>query len=231
MLLYSFTQSLSGTSVVIVRTPQRVVIAADSLGKLNGKSVNMCKIVTHPRFSTVFAMAGIATTSRRFSAFDLAKSAIAINYGKMRATVEWFESKATIRIKTEMQRMRKEDPSEYKQALNRPEPFQIAFIGWDENIPTFTTIAFSLQESAGKVRVAYKESRCPGEGCPSGFTVTPLGANEAIVTALRSLRLLDYDLNANGCTIGQTGNYRKAGHRWATNLRSCNRLQRHSLGQ
>jgi hypothetical protein len=66
------------TTVAVVRTPSRIIIASDSLSIENGSKGKACKIGTNSLFPISFAAAG-SVAFNDFSAIPLARNAISNN--------------------------------------------------------------------------------------------------------------------------------------------------------
>lgn len=180
----------SGTTVVVYRSRNRIVIAADTLllvKKADGyQRLRACKI--RRSRDIYFAAAGFTKNSAAgYSAYGFAERAAGESFGVAEAA-ERFERLGLKPFETIVRRYKDKSPEFYRTQIKRkPEPLQVVFMGVDRGVPAFALITFTTSESRGVVSVASHIKVCPGSECPTGETVTILGENAAADQATREL--------------------------------------------
>jgi len=178
ILILAFSPQLFATTVVVIRTPQRVIIAADSLAAANDKHFQTCKIGTNKQFPISFAIAGSVQDNGGFSAIDLAETAISTS-PDVQSAAHKFELSTTLPFENFVRRRRRDDPAAFKKLLTEPEPLQVAFAAVEKNVPIYVIAYFTVTVRGQAISVAAHENRCPGNGCPSGRGADILGENGA----------------------------------------------------
>jgi hypothetical protein len=159
------------TTVVVIRTRQRVVIAADSLASNGATPFTMCKIGVNPRFPVSFAIVGYSQlqfgNKSRFSAIDLAEDAIS-STANLHDAGRRFESTAAVSLLNALRLMKKNQTKDFERLLQSPEPVQVVFAAVENGVPAFVVSSFSVQDGNGGLTVSQHESACPGSACPYG---------------------------------------------------------------
>ena len=176
---FILSESLShGTSVAILRTPKRVVVAADSHFGVSGPTVG-CKIKSGRNIS--YAMAGLIQDSRSKFYPDALAMDVAKHSPTVADAVDRFEKLAVPQFAKAVSRIKGDAPHIYNAEIKRvPEPFQIVFFAVESNVPLFIVSYFTVVESSKGVTVTPHRKECPGSACESsGRTIIMLGENSA----------------------------------------------------
>jgi hypothetical protein len=163
------------TSIVAVRSPEFILIAADSKPTWKGRpgpSV-VCKI--YRTGALYFAVAGIDHDSGRgFYVKDLVAGG-AESSGRFEAQVASVDEKISPRFLVEMKQMKAEDPDEYKFASAEDGPqLTIAFAKFEEGAPYFAVRGFQYDDEL-LPRVKLSRADCPGANCPQGVLLEYVG--------------------------------------------------------
>lgn len=168
------------TTVSVIRTPQHIVVAADSLFIYEGiGSKYECKIIKQGNM--YFAIAGLRDDKKSgFFADGLAIRAAEYSTTLHEAAVRFAASGADPFGKA-LERIRRNAPTYYAEKIKtRPEPLQIVFFAMEHGAPTYELVYFTVTDKPRR-RVAVTPHRidCPGDGCPNGNGVRILGENQA----------------------------------------------------
>lgn len=173
-----FPMALAGTTVAIVRTPDLIVIASDSLANDGVQNLTVCKIGTNQRSAITFAVAGTVRYGRTgFDAVALAQTAVSRAETIQDAATE-FGRLATKPFQTAATRIRAELPQKYESLRKSPEPLQVVFAAVENETPSYVIAYFTLEETAAAVAAIAHQRACPGDGCSGARSVTVLGFND-----------------------------------------------------
>jgi hypothetical protein len=172
--------SLLATEIIVIRTPEVIVIAADSKPTWAGKPgpANVCKI--YRSGDLYVAVGGLDhDQTRNFYIKDLI-SAKDSSLEHFASQVRRLEEKITPRFLEEMKRLKAEDSTTYNLISSEGgKQLSLAFAKVQDGIPYFAIRGFSYPDIPDpKVEVAYVD--CPGRDCPQGVLVEYMGKHAAI---------------------------------------------------
>jgi hypothetical protein len=152
--------SAAATTIVIIRTPNLIVIASDSKAQYQGDQGNpkVCKIARQNE--TYFLIAGLAhDTYHGFLANRTVASAI--------ARANTFEEQANAveedlgrELAKELDILRKDDPEGFRFAVTGDSPSSIALVTVDGGVPKVAVRSFMFDKATGKMSV--ERDSCPG---------------------------------------------------------------------
>jgi len=159
----------SATTIVIIRTPNLIVIASDSKAQYQGDQGNpqVCKIARQNE--TYFVVAGLAhDTYQGFLANRTVASAI--------ARANTFEEQANAveedlgrELGKELDTLRKEDPEGFRFAVTGEAPSSIALVTVEGGVPKVAVFSFLFDKTTGKLSV--RRDSCPGTCTGEDFYV------------------------------------------------------------
>jgi hypothetical protein len=167
------------TSIVVIRAPDHITVAADSMIRTGyGKEMG-CKIMHEG--TVYFANAGIVENDQTgFKVSTIAQVAIQQGSYDVRSSARLFSSMAIAPFTSALEELRSKHPDFYEKYVKRgPQPLQVVFMRGSP-APAFVIIYFTIDSSAGvPVKVTSHTQECPGNGCPNGYGVRLLGGNDA----------------------------------------------------
>jgi hypothetical protein len=179
LLVSLFPAPLAGTTVAIVRTPDLIVIAADSMAGDGVQKLTVCKIGTSQSSPISFAVAGPVRYSRTgFDAVALAQAAVSRAESIQEAATE-FGRLAMKPFQTAATSIRTELPQQYDYIRKSPEPLQVVFAAIENGVPRYVIAYFTLAETPAAVSALAHQRACPGDGCSGARSLTVLGFNDA----------------------------------------------------
>ncbi len=164
--------SCFGTTIVIVRTRNLVVIASDSKAQYQGAQglPQVCKIARQNE--TYFVVAGIAQDARRgFLANRIVSSAIARS-STFDEQANGVENDMLEALAKELGSMRTDNPEEFKFAVTGESPSTIGLVAVENGIPKVTVLSFIYDHVTGKMSV--KRDSCPGT-CDVEYSIIQMG--------------------------------------------------------
>jgi len=167
------------TTIVAIRTPDSVVLAADSRGTFAGgreTTRNVCKIGrVGDRF---FAVGGLSEDpGRGFSAVTIVSHAIQGRDGVMNAATSAAEAMKDL-LKIELTRLAAEDKALLERSLGKLP--SVVVIGVDKGIPVAASFHFEIQRNNHwPAELNLRTLRCPGD-CPNGLYTFFLGERSVI---------------------------------------------------
>lgn len=192
------------TTLVIIRTPQEVIAAADSAVGNDDSSVehganvasDFCKIVRVGNSETFLMFAGAVDANVRhndrpapefsFHGVAMAKAAAKV-HGTMVEKANAFQKAALQPFTQSVLAFKKHAPALYKlRFLGHAQAMEVVFFGLNpDKIPAMAIVDFSFSEDqAGKPIVSPSEGSCPGTDCdPREPHAEVLGENEAATRA------------------------------------------------
>jgi hypothetical protein len=185
ILLSVFSNVASAqTSIVAVRTPNEMVVGADSKGQLGGDrlyNIPLCKIVKANNL--FFAISGLSHDPA--TSFDA--NAVAIQASQSEGTIHdratEFEKLIVMPLTRALKEIRRDYPMNYNRDFVGKPALQIIFFGFERNLLVLLAREFEgrTSDSGGLpyVRIT-KRLNCPGEACPLGEMAVYLGQAEAI---------------------------------------------------
>jgi hypothetical protein len=164
--LVGLSHLAGGTSVILVRTDEHIVVGSDSLW--SGKPPkHLCKIKqVGPVY---FAGSGLYEESNTgFSLQGIAADAIKNGGYSVIGSARYFAAHAAPVFAQTATAIRDHDPSEY-QHLKGPEALQIVFFGMTHGQPSYAFVSFTIKNDTGEVvGLDTNILECPGNDCVSG---------------------------------------------------------------
>lgn len=173
-----------GTTIVVIRTPDEVVIAADSAGTIRGDGLSattesVCKVYElDSRF--YFAVSGLVNDPQ--SGFNIPEIVAAADRdgGSLAARLARMEREVTDAVLRELPQLRKRDPKGYEEIVTSKGAVTVMLAGIDGGSPVATSFSLGLTRSAnGMMETSITRDSCPGN-CPSGVRAFWFGEGGAI---------------------------------------------------
>jgi hypothetical protein len=161
----------SATTIVLIRTPEHIVVGADSLvvnwqATPATRNLYLCKL--HKQGSTFFTVAGMGVVHQgtRFSAEQLVRVAIEHSTTMDEASA-YFARIAVEPYSRVMRIMRQHNPDQWKfvdQYKGQGIALVVAFFGVEDRVPKYVIVGFRV--STGKrITVMADTASCPGLAC------------------------------------------------------------------
>jgi len=154
-----------GTTVVVLRDRQQIIIAADSGGwsPTSPTPLSICKIVsTH---DVVFSSAGLLEDRpSKFDVTKIATQAFSENGSILQreATFSELISKPLLRA---IWRIKRDTPKVFDtEIVGKPQALQVVFTGFENGRPIYVADFFSVRQRKGRISIRFSGNRCPG-GC------------------------------------------------------------------
>jgi hypothetical protein len=198
---------LFGTTIVVIRTPVQIVIAADSLSSSEGLirlRQSKCKII--PIRGTWFASAGISANTKR--TFDVQQ--IAKRYCRKNSPINnlrIFAKAINGPLIEELTRLRQTDRATYEKKVNSRERvvLQTLFAGLERGELTTATADFIATHTDPKpITLKVEFSTCPPQ-CDQARALIALGHRDNIASFLKRgpnlSRIDDHDLAEQMITL------------------------------
>jgi hypothetical protein len=181
-ILALFCGRIQATTIVVVRTPAEVAMAADSCGTMGYQPTckSVCKI---SHIDDIYvAVAGLDNDAN--TGFSVSKSVALAIHGR-----HTFIEKMNLATKAIQLPLRKEAIALKKIGFLDPllkDGVVILLIGSQEGVPMYAGQSFTVTDSRGTIKVVpSKREECPGTDCPNGLWISPVGETDAI-TVYRS---------------------------------------------
>lgn len=174
------------TSIIVIRTPDHVIVAADSVYRTGYGQEMGCKIMHEG--AVYFANAGIVENDHTgFKVSQIAQVAIQLGSDDVNSSARLFSSMTIVPFTRALEELRLRHPDFYARYATRgPQPLQVVFMR-GSLAPAFVVIYFTIESSAGvPVKVKSHSVECPGIGCPDGYGVRLLGDNGAAQRASKA---------------------------------------------
>ena len=185
LIIWAFRTYGAPTSIVAIRTPDFVVVAADSAGTFEGRGnpvtiKPVCKIQQAGR--VLFAVSGfLVDPVTRFDVFRVVK-----NTKNRTGNVHGLAKAATAKLlrlfPQELKVLSTADPEAYGKIVGgRQDASAVLFFGIENRKPIAVAVGFeAVLSSNGSIQVSTKTLECPGPDCPNGVEAFYLGSHEAI---------------------------------------------------
>ena len=170
-LLISLSPSCLSTTIVVIRTPEHLVVGADSL-VVNWRAPDVaahfyaCKL--HKQNSMMFVIQGMGIAHRKsnFSAEKLARQAISSSSSLQQAATQFARSSsaAYARVMTDL---RTQDPSGWSlvaQHHGTGIPLIAIFFGFEEGVPKYVVAGLRVNQGT-TLTVSADTASCPGSAC------------------------------------------------------------------
>lgn len=177
--LFYLIQHCLATTVVVIRTPEHVVVGADSMvvnwHMADGREhFYTCKL--HKQKSMLFVIQGMGIVDRwtHFSAEELAREAISSSHSLKQAAVQFVKTSSAPYARV-MSDLKKYDPSGWSlvtQHHGAGIPLVVIFFGIEEGIPKYVIAGLRVTEGVN-LTVSGDTASCPGPAC-QGFAESAL---------------------------------------------------------
>jgi len=172
------------TTVVIIRTPQEVVIAVDSAATIRGDGLpattrTVCKIYQADT-SLFFAVSGLVNDPQ--TGFDIPKIVASSSRegDSMAVKLAGVEREVQTALLRELPHVKERDPAEYAKLINSKGTVTVALVGIDAGAPAATSFSLGLAVSQkGSIETTIISDSCPGN-CSSGVRAFWFGEGDAI---------------------------------------------------
>jgi hypothetical protein len=161
--------SAAATTIVIIRTPNLIVIASDSKAQYQGDqgSPQVCKIarqnetyfviagLAHDTFHGFLANRSVASAIARANTFDEQANAVAEDLQRD--------------LEKELSVLKTDDPEGYKFAVTGDSPSSIALVTVEGGVPKVAVFSFVFDKTTGRLSV--RRDSCPGTCTGENFYV------------------------------------------------------------
>ena len=192
-----FGATPEATTLAILRTPNQIVIAADSLMTLYaGRPQQACKIRRHN--DVVFAMAGLVVSSG--GVVDAHQMITDV----LRRPVTWTEQVQTIEDRLQepllrtLRRLRREMPDEFRRQILQEFVLHVTLAAFRYGHPVLEMREFFVETNGpNELRIRVQRMSCPGQ-CPRETEVFGVGETEVMMRHAREIRQFPPDLAAFG---------------------------------
>jgi len=172
------------TTIVGIRTPEQVVIAADSLATVRGYRIEstqpVCKIFTVK--GTAFAIAGfVKDPVWNFDAEHLTADSLQ-RQNRLTDNANDLEERLTASLGSYLERLKKGNPYLYGKVLEGQDGniTSILLTAYEGDQPVAIGMSFrGSEETGGRVRITGTRVACPGD-CPDGVMYFFLGERHPI---------------------------------------------------
>ncbi len=174
------------TSIVVIRTPDHIIVASDSLFRTGSGQEMGCKI-KHEGV-VYFASAGIVENNNTgFKVNNIAQLAIQQGFYDVKSSARVFSSMVITPFIGALEELRRKHPDFYaRQVEHRPQPLQVVFMR-RSTAPAFVVIYLTVESPIGvPVKVKSHSLECPGDGCPNGYGARLLGDTDAAQRASKA---------------------------------------------
>jgi hypothetical protein len=185
LLVCLSTVIATGTTVAVLRTPERIVVGADTLGYESGQATHLCKIQREGAIFFSFAHF-IVDKKSGFSAPALAHSAA--SGASIRDAAFRFKRLVLPAFAKALRRLQHDGPQFYVDNIKSgPTPLSALFLGVEHGVPKFYVVAVKVvDDTHGRMRLGADILECPGSYCTNGFGGAALGANEVALEASKN---------------------------------------------
>jgi Proteasome subunit len=172
------------TTIVGIRTPEQMVIAADSLGTARGYRIEstrpVCKIFTVK--DTAFAIAGLVKDPAwNFDAENLTADTLR-RQNRLTEAANDLAERLTAILGSYLERLKKGNPFLYGKLLEERDGTitSILLAAYEGDRPVSIGLSFrASEETGGRIRIAGTRITCPGD-CPTGVEYFLLGERRPI---------------------------------------------------
>lgn len=167
------------TIIVGIRTPEEVVIAADSVGTFGGRYPEMTKPVCKIFIvrGVGFAVGGLARSPRGGLDADAVVARALSERQSLFQAVTVIEAELGLHISQELERQKREEPKLFSETAEGEDGRVTSVLlgAFEGNVPVAVCVSFKAsQDPAGKISVSTSRLTCPGD-CPSGVLTFYLG--------------------------------------------------------
>jgi hypothetical protein len=171
---------VSATTVIVVKTPDKIILAADSLAThpFGQPPETVCKISKIG--SIYFAFPGFSSVNFKVDPISGARRA-AIGTRDMSEVAEAFRNNETAELSRAMPLMKNDSPDRYE--IIRQVPLTAVFIGRNNGMLSWIIVAFSVSEPVGIPSVSSRIINCPGQCGDRVYRYGIIGEQFAIADA------------------------------------------------
>jgi ATP-dependent protease HslVU (ClpYQ) peptidase subunit len=169
-----------GTAVFVIRTPNEIVVAADSRS-VSGNDIPdpepICKI---RRFGDVYIVVnGMSQdTPTGYEVFSILKAA-SERKGMLTDKISAFESMVKAPLEKALNRLRRENAVAFQRNAIEIAPLGVNFFGVERGVLALYNRRFVVRLSANNQASVFIERHgCSGADCPDGVAVVTVGATE-----------------------------------------------------
>ena len=174
---------LAGTSIVVIRTPDQVTLAADSKATYRGTAgpVSVCKIWKSSKY--YFAVAGLVhDTRRKYDTEEIVGAALERS-GSFQQGISRVETVVQRALDQELRHMRSEDAETFAFTLRESNyVVSIVIATVDHGVPRLAMRGFKFDPMTNGLSL--ERITCPGD-CPHGVYVGWMGKASAIEEKMR----------------------------------------------
>ena len=166
VLLHLLSVAGSGTTIIVIRFDDAVVIVTDSkaLDLTTGKSTSICKIQTGRAFA--WAVSGLVWDTTGGYNINATIARVATKRDTLRHKVNELDERMPDVIRREAKRLRRIAPKVFERFINSSEILEFSFIGSENGKMTDFFREYKIELVKGEVNVAWTWSReCPGKSC------------------------------------------------------------------
>jgi Proteasome subunit len=173
------------TTIVIIRTPQEVVIAADSAATIRGDGLplttqTVCKIYQIDSGRMFFAVSGLVNDPRTGFSIPKIVAAESRDGGSMAAKLAAVEREVQAAALRELPHVKERDPAQYAKLIDSKGAVTVVFAGIDAGVPAAAGFSLGFTASPnGTIEPSTIRDSCPGN-CPSGNRAFWFGDGDAI---------------------------------------------------
>jgi len=167
------------TIIIGMRTPEEVVIAADSVGTFSGQypetTTRVCKVFTVRGVG--FAVGGLAKSPRGGLDADAVVARALSGRQSLLQAVTVIEAELRLHISQELERQKREEPKLFSETVEGEDGRVTSVLlgAFEGNVPVAVCVSFkAAKDPAGKISVSTSRLTCPGD-CPSGVLTFYLG--------------------------------------------------------
>lgn len=153
------------TCVVIVRTPDSIVVGADSAETGPSGLTEVCKIA---QVGGVFftATGGVKWNGTEFNAITIAKNACEKTKGKIADKAKAFENLVHVPLQKSLQDASRRAPDYFKRLYDLEYCLEVVFFGVENNVSVTNWVKFRIKKASNlPLDVESKIFACPGNAC------------------------------------------------------------------
>jgi hypothetical protein len=164
--LLFFLFQAQATTVVVIRTPKRITVGADSLVTAlypNGQApfyFHACKIFHEGNIW--FALIGVPGGDPEMKA--LVRKALAGSHS-LDEGVRALKNQVRLPFAQRMTRFRTDFPKEFRKRVKLGKPMSILLVAAERGVPKYAWVGLELIHPFSTIEVAPRAERCPGNSC------------------------------------------------------------------
>jgi len=188
--LWAYVTAAHGTTIVVIRTPEEVVIAADSTSTIQGDGLTpgtatVCKIYEVDNL-LFFAISGLANDARSGFSIPQIVATDARAGGSISARLARMERDVTEALLGELPKLKGRDPGGYEKLVRAKGAVTVMLAGMDDGSPMATSFSIGLTRSdKGLIETNVTRESCPGN-CTNGVRAFWFGEGGEIERLIHS---------------------------------------------